>query len=285
MSSNGEQSINVHVAPMRGFVTSAAPPAGIRAMWSPLCSALIAGERDAILVDTTITYDQVDRLADWVERFGKQVAGVVITRGRSDHWIGLARLQQRFPHARGLATRDVLAHARFETTEEGMRAYWRGLFPGEIPEVPVLPELFDGDSIDLGGHELRVIDIGQGDIEHSTIVRVPLLRAVAAGDVVDNKVHMLTALTDATAREAWIASIGSVAALDPDIVVAGHKRVGAPDSRDAIEQSEQYLRDFSRVAAESDTAEQTVAAMLELHGDRDNPYPLWASAQAAARRD
>jgi hypothetical protein len=82
---------------------------------------------------------------------------------------------------------------------------------------------------------------------------------------------MLTALTDATAREAWIASIGSIAALDPDVVVAGHKRVGAPDSRDAIEQSERYLRDFSRIAAESDTAEQIVAAMLELHGDRDKP--------------
>jgi hypothetical protein len=105
MSANRELSINVHVAPMRGFVTSAAPPAGIWAMWSPLCNTLIAGERDAILVDTTITYDQVDRLADWVERFGKQVAGVVITRGHSDHWIGLARLQERFPHARGLATR------------------------------------------------------------------------------------------------------------------------------------------------------------------------------------
>lgn len=149
----------------------------------------------------------------------------------------------------------------------------------------MLPELFDGDSVDLDGHKLRVIDIGQGDIEHSTIVHVPSLRAVAAGDVVYNQVHMLTALTDATAREAWIASIDSIAALDPDIVVAGHKRVGAPDSRDAIEQSEQYLRDFSRIAAESDTAEQTVAAMLELHGDRDNPYTLWASAQAAARRD
>src|SRR6185437_7442821 len=75
------------------------------------------------------------------------------------------------------------------------------------------------------------VDIGQGDIEHSTIVHLPSLRAVAAGDVVYNKVHMLTALTDATAREAWIASSGSIAALDPDIVVAGHKRVGAPDSR------------------------------------------------------
>ena len=285
MSSNSELSINVHVAPMRGFVTSAAPPAGIRPMWSPLCSTLIVGERDAILVDTTITYDQVDRLADWVERFGKQVVGVVITHGHSDHWIGLPRLQERFPHARGLATRDVLARARFEATDEGMRAYWRGLFPGEIPEVPVLPELFDGDSIDLDGHKLRVIDIGQGDIEHSTIVHVPSLRAIVAGDVVYNQVHMLTALTDATAREAWIASIDSIAALDPDIVVAGHKRVGAPDSRDTIEQSERYLRDFSRIAAESDTAEQIVAAMLELHGDRDNPYTLWASAQAAVRRD
>jgi glyoxylase-like metal-dependent hydrolase (beta-lactamase superfamily II) len=176
LSSNSELSINVHVAPMRGFVTSAAPPAGIRPMWPPLCSTLIAGERDAILVDTTITYDQVDRLADWVERFGKQVAGVVITHGHSDHWIGLARLQERFPHARGLATRDVPAHARFEATEEGMRADWRGLFPGEIPEVPVLPELFDGDSIDLGGHELPVIDIGQGDIEHDDRAR-----PVAAG--------------------------------------------------------------------------------------------------------
>jgi len=121
MSANSELSINVHVAPMRGFVTSAAPPAGIRPMWSPLSSTLIAGERDAILVDTTITYDQVDRLADWVERFGKQVAGVVITRGHSDHWIGLARLQERFPHA------------RFEATEEGMRASWRGLFPARSP--------------------------------------------------------------------------------------------------------------------------------------------------------
>src|SRR5712691_1775221 len=269
MSSDSELSINVHVAPMRGFVTSAAPPAGIRPMWSPLCSTLIAGQSDAILVDTTITYDQVDRLADWVERFGKQVAGVVITRGHSDHWIGLARLQERFPHA------------RFEATEEGMRAYWRGLFPGEIPEVPVPPELFDGDSIDLDGHELRVIDIGQGDIEHSTIVRVPSLRAVAAGDVVYNKVHMLTALTDATAREAWTASIGSIAALDPDIVVAGHKRVGAPDSRDAIEQSERYLRDFSRIAAESDTAEQIVAAMLDC---RRPGQPVHTVGLRASRR-
>jgi hypothetical protein len=44
MSANSELSINVHVAPMRGFVTSAAPPAGIRPMWSPLCSTSMPGD-------------------------------------------------------------------------------------------------------------------------------------------------------------------------------------------------------------------------------------------------
>src|SRR5258706_2463268 len=114
MSSDRELSFNVHGAPMRGFVTSAAPPARIRPMWSPLSSTLIAGERDAVLVDTTITYDQVDRLADWVEGFGKRVVGVVITHGHSDHWIVLARLQERFPEAAGLATKQGLSPRRVQ---------------------------------------------------------------------------------------------------------------------------------------------------------------------------
>jgi len=33
------------------------------------------------------------------------------------------------------------------------------------------------------------------------------------------------------------------------------------------------------VASEQDTAKGIVAEMLELHGDRDNPYTLWGSAQ------
>jgi glyoxylase-like metal-dependent hydrolase (beta-lactamase superfamily II) len=252
-------------------------------MWSPLSSTLIAGERDAILVDTTVTYDQVDQLADWIEGFGKRVVGVVITHGHADHWIGLARLQERLPQARGLATKDVFARAQYEATSERALTFWRAYFPGEIPDVPVAPEKFDGDSIDLDGHELRVIDIGQGDIEHSTIVHVPSLRAVVAGDVVYNQVHMMTAYTDDAKREAWIASIDAIAALDPQIVVSGHKRVGASDLPDTMEQSKQYLRDFSRVAAESDSAEQIIAAMLKLHGDRDNPYTLWLSAHAVAQ--
>ena len=277
MTSDTGLGIHVHVAPMRPVPDPAAQEAGIRPMWSPCSSTLIAGETEALLVDTLITFDQVDALADWVKGFGKRLVGVLLTHGHSDHWIGLSRLREHFPGLRGLATKDVLARAQFEAANLG--AYWQGVFAGQIPTDPVLPELFDADSINLDGHPLRVIDIGQGDVENSTIVHAPSIVAVVAGDVCYNQVHMMTAYTDAAAREAWIANLDAIAAMKPSIVVSGHKRVDAPDYPDTIEQSKQYLRDFSRVASERDTVDGIVAEMLRLHGDRDNPYTLWLSAR------
>ena len=74
----------------------------------------------------------------------------------------------------------------------------------------------------------------------------------------DNGVHMMTAATDENSREAWIASLDAVAALNPQIVVAGHKSVGAPDLPESIGASQ--------------------------HGDRDNPRTLWHSARTAVAK-
>ncbi|MFI9388090.1 MBL fold metallo-hydrolase [Kutzneria sp. NPDC052558] len=276
--------IDVHVAPMRPFGGPAGQDPGDQPMWSPMSSTLIAGPRNAVLVDTLVTYDQVDALADWAEGHGRHISAILITHGHSDHWIGLARLLARFPDARGLATAKVLDRARFEATDEGLQKYWHTCFPGEIPDTPVLPELLDGNTVDLDGHELRIAEIGQGDTDHSAIVHAPSIGAVAAGDICYNQVHMMTAETDAVTREAWIASLDAIAALNPTTVVAGHKRVGAPDTPDNIEKSQQYLRDFTRIVQERDTVEEIVAAMLELHGDRDNPRVLWHGAREAVAK-
>ena len=278
-------SIDVHVTPMRPFAGTASRGAGDQPMWSPMSSSLIAGAEQAVLVDTLITFDQVDVLADWAQSHGKRITAILITHGHCDHWIGLARLLERFPDARGLATAKVLGRARFEAADEGLQTYWHTCFPGEIPGRPVLPGLLEGGTLELDGHELQIIDIGQGDTEHSSIVYAPSIGAVIAGDVVYNQVHMMTAETDAASRHAWVASLDAIAALHPATVVCGHKRVGAPDSPATIGQSRQYLRDFSRIAGEQETAAGIVAAMLDLHPDRDNPRVLWYGArQAIAKR-
>jgi glyoxylase-like metal-dependent hydrolase (beta-lactamase superfamily II) len=278
--------VDVYVAPMRPFAGAPAQGPGDDPMWSPMSSTLIAGAEEAVLVDTLVTLDQVDALAEWVRGFGKRVTGVYITHGHQDHWIGLARIQEHFPEARGIATPEVVERARFEATNPGLSAYWRAIFPGELPQTAVLPEPLNGDQFELEGQVLRAVSVGQGDTEFSTVLHVPSAAAVVGGDVVYNGVHMMTAETDEKGREAWIASLDAVAALNPKIVVAGHKSVGAPDLPESIGTSQQYLRDFSRIVNEQGSVEDVVNAMLKLHGDRDNPRALWHSARTAvAKRD
>jgi glyoxylase-like metal-dependent hydrolase (beta-lactamase superfamily II) len=276
--------LDVHVAPMRPM--KGAPPQGPgdESMWSPMSATLIYGRQDAVLVDTLVTFDQVDALADWIDRFEKNLTAIYITHGHSDHWIGLGRLLERFPGARGVARPDVQARAAFEATNPGLSAYWQSIFPGEVPEQPVLPDRFEDTSIDLEGHELRLIDIGQGDTEHSTILHAPSIGAVVGGDVVYNEVHMMMGEVDEHGREAWIGSLDQIASLQPQIVVSGHPRVGAPSVPKTIGESQQYLRDFTRVATSEDTIEGIVTTMLELHPDRDNPRVVWHSAREEIKR-
>src|SRR6202041_2767296 len=105
--------VDVYVAPMRPVAVAPGQGPGDDPMWSPMSSTLIAGAEQGILGDTLVTLDQVDALAEWVRRFGKRITGVYITHGHSDHWIGLARLQEHFPEAHGMATREVDGPAAF----------------------------------------------------------------------------------------------------------------------------------------------------------------------------
>jgi glyoxylase-like metal-dependent hydrolase (beta-lactamase superfamily II) len=276
--------LDVHIAPMRPM--EGAPPQGPgdEPMWSPMSATLIYGQEEAVLVDTLVTFDQVDALADWIDGFGKRLMGIYITHGHSDHWIGLSRLRERFGDVPGWARPKVFERAVFEATNPGLSGYWQGVFPGEIPEMPETPDRLETASIELEGSEIRVIDIGQGDTEHSTIVHVPSIRAVVGGDVVYNEVHMMTAETDAQSRQDWIDNLNRIASLDPQIVVSGHHRVGAPTDPKSIGESQQYLRDFSRVVDTAETVEDIVNSMLALHPDRDNPRVVWHCAREAVKK-
>src|SRR5438128_2998653 len=277
-------SIDVYVAPMRPYISPDQLGDGEVATWAPSSSTLISGPTEGILIDALLAFENADQIAAWAKSFGKKITGVYITHGHSDHWLGLARLLQHFPEARGYAAPAVAGRAAWEAEFNKTSKYWTSRSPGELPETPVVPEVLNIDEIPVESQAVNLIHVGQGDVEGSTIFHVPSADAVVGGDVVYNNVHMMMYEADEAKREAWIASIDVIAALNAKIVVAGHKSVGATDLPKNLAASQRYLRDFATLAKKGGTVEDLVHGMLELHGERDQPHTLWISARAEVAR-
>jgi len=90
--------------------------------------------------------------------------------------------------------------------------------------------------------------------------------------------------TDASTRQAWTTTSTRSRPSTSKIVVSGHHRVDAPTNPESIGESQQYLRDFSKVVEEQETVEDIVKAMLELHPERDNPRVVWHCAREAVKK-
>ena len=55
------------------------------------------------------------------------------------------------------------------------------MFGDRVAKPTVVPEPLDGLTLDLEGHELQIVEVGQGDIRPSTVVHIPALEAVVSG--------------------------------------------------------------------------------------------------------
>src|ERR1017187_3216272 len=187
-------------------VTPNPPPGEKRRFFSPISSTLIYGERDAVLVDTFMTVDQNDALVDWVRASGKNLTTIYITHGHGDHWFGIGALLERFPRARAVASRGVVAMMN-ERPLDALSAWWNKLLPGKIPERVVTAEQLAGSVIELEAQELRVVEVGHTDTHDTTVLHVPSIGLVVAGDAAYNGVHQLLSETDAQKRRDWIAAV------------------------------------------------------------------------------
>jgi glyoxylase-like metal-dependent hydrolase (beta-lactamase superfamily II) len=260
-------------------------PAGKeKLMWVANSSTLIHGERDAVLVDTFLTTEQSQTLLNWVVASGKNLTAIYITHAHGDHFFGLAPLLERFPHARAVATPEVVKAMHEHLSPASVDKFWRKLFPDQIPDRLLVAESLEDHELELEGHKLVAINAGRTDTAHSTCLHVPSIGLIVGGDAVYNGIHPYLGETDRQSRFEWISTLDKLEGLNPLAVIAGHKIPENLDDPRIIGETRQYMRDFIALDQATTTARELYDAMLELYPDRVNPGSLWGAANTAKKQ-
>ncbi|KAL4796716.1 beta-lactamase-like protein [Aspergillus venezuelensis] len=253
--------------------------------FSPISCTLIQTPTSCVLVDTPISVHQTTELIAWIEEIapGKPLSYIYITHGHGDHFFGLPILLSRFTEARAIASPGTVAHARKQLEPETFENIWRRFFPGgQIHQPQVLPEAWPDRSFSVDGHDFQIIGVGHTDTADTTVLYVPAIHLVVAGDVVYGDVHQFFGEADTPAKRGeWLRALDTIENLRPEVVIAGHKRAGTVDGVFNVRATREYILAFEGATKTAAGPEEVFKRMVEMFPSRINPHAIYAGALAA----
>jgi len=275
MSTKNTLSYDVFVSEPIPLNVTGLLPNGEPHMFSPLSSTLIYGKKDAVLTDPPLTINQAKAVGDWVEAHGKKLTHIFATHGHGDHWFTAGMLAERFG-AQVVASAGTIEQMRLHVSIR--EVFWDKLWPGQIPPSPVTAVTVPNNRFTLEGHDLIIVEVGHSDTDQSSVLHVPDLGLVVAGDVIYNGVHQYLGESANGGRDAWRKATDTVKALQPRWVVAGHKNKDLDDdAARVIAETRQYLNDADELLQKNSTARDFFNAMLQRYPNRRlGATTLWA---------
>lgn len=210
-------------------------------------SALIMGEHDAVLVDPPFTKADAHRIAGMVLDSGKKLTTIFVTHDHPDHYFSMDVLAEAFPDAKIVAHPDVVA-AIWRSLPYKVRR-WSPMLGKNGPAWPSAPSAMESDTIMLEGRELKVLGPMWGDHAISTALWAPEIKALFPGDIVYNEMFLWFGEHRPEDIAAWGDTLDKLAALGPEIVVAGHAKPGLPNDISGIEFSRRYIEAWPGLVA------------------------------------
>jgi glyoxylase-like metal-dependent hydrolase (beta-lactamase superfamily II) len=263
------------------FVNEPAPqdgvlPNGEPKRFSPQASTLIYGSKDALLTDPPLTTDQARLLGDWIAEHGRNLTDIFITHGHGDHWFTAGLLAERFG-ARVVASAGTIAQMHGAVATRPL--LWDKLYSG-IPPSPVTAVTVPGNRFMLEGHEIVIVEVGHTDSDDTSVLHVPDLALVVAGDAIYNGVHMYIAQSFGGLGP-WRDAIDEVESLEPQHIASGHQNEQLDDdAARQIAETRQYLDDAEELLRTEKTAVDFFNAALERYPDHLGRTVLWVGASA-----
>ncbi|MEU5873564.1 MBL fold metallo-hydrolase [Glycomyces sp. NPDC047369] len=227
-------------------------------------AVLVTGEHHALLVDAAFTRADGHRLAAAVLDSGKELKTVFISHGDPDFYFGAEVVADAFPNARFVATPQTIAH--ISHSYEGKLKAWAAAGVN-LPTRLVDLEPLAGD-LELEGRHFELRG-GPAALPDRHYLWQAEQRAILGGVLLFQSEHVWVADTPTTAdRAAWIALLDEMAALDPQLVVPGHRLPGTAADASAITATRDYLVAFDEeLPAAADGAALTAALIDRYPGN------------------
>ena len=185
---------------------------------------------------------------------------IFVTHGHGDHWFAAGLLAERFG-ARVVASAGTIAQMHAQRRDAAV-AVGQGL-PG-IPPSSVIAVTVPDNRFTLEGHDLVMVEVGHTDSDDTSVLHVPDLGLVVAGDSIYNGVHMYLGQSAVGGFGPWRDAMNKVEALRPRHIVCGHQDKQLDDDAGrTIAQTRQYLDDADDLLRTETTAVGFFNAKIE----------------------
>ncbi|MDX2648173.1 MBL fold metallo-hydrolase [Streptomyces sp. PA03-1a] len=189
-----------------------------------------------------------------------------------DHWFTAGVLSERFGAQVVATTRTIKQMHHNVSIRTG---FWDKYFLGQIPDAPVTAVTVPDNRFTLEGHDLLIIEAGHSDTDDTSVLHVPDLELVVAGDVIYNGVHQFLVEAGHRGLDAWRQAIAIVEDLRPRWIVAGHKNKQLDDDATrTINETREYLDTVDELLLQHGSARDFFDAELERFPERLNPGAL-----------
>lgn len=222
-------------------------------------STLIAGEKEAIVIDAGFTRADALRIAANVLDSGRQLTTIFVSQADPDYYFGVETLKEVFPQADVVTTRAVLD--KLTPKLAGKVAFWGPKMGANAPRKPIVPRALEGTVLKLEGQIIEIRGT-HGPLAHRPYAWIPSIKAIVGNIGVFGNMHVWTADTQTVAeRAAWVAQLDDMANLKPELVVPGHMRSGTKLDTSVIAFTKDYLQTFEKALQEAKTSSELVDAL------------------------